>query len=309
VSRLRYLFLTGPTASGKTALSLALAEWAGAEIVSMDSAIVYRFMDIGTAKPDVAARRGIAHHLIDIRDPEQTYSAGQFARDATAAIAAINARGRPAIVVGGTLLYLRALRDGLDELPVRDPAVRAAIETQAAEAGWAHMHAELARVDPVAAARIQPADRQRIQRALEVLRVTGRPLSEQQSGKPAAASVVPTIALMPPDREELRQAIAQRFDGMVDAGFVDEVRRLRHRPGLSAGTPSMRSVGYRQIWAHLDGACDWVEARITAITATRQLAKRQLTWLRSDAAASKLDSSDPAALDVAKAVLAGLIAQ
>jgi tRNA dimethylallyltransferase len=259
----------------------------------MDSAMVYRGMDIGTAKPDRAALGRVPHHLIDIRDPEQTYSAGQFRTDALAAIGAIRARARLPLLVGGTLLYLRALREGLAPLPERDAQVRAQIDAEAAVRGWDALHAELAEVDAEAATRIDPRDRQRIQRALEVHRVTGRPLSEllRRAAAAAPAVAVTTFALVPENRERLGERVAARFDAMVAAGLVDEVRRLRTRPGLSAGHPSMRSVGYRQIWAHLDGACDWDEARRRAIAATRQLAKRQMTWLRSESGVTQLPAS------------------
>ena len=279
----RAICITGPTATGKTSLALELAEWSGGEIVSMDSAMVYRYMDVGTDKPSAEIRARFPHHLVDVRDPESTYSAGAFARDATAAIGAINARGRLALVVGGTLLYLRALRDGLAELPVRDSAARAQIDLEALERGWPALHAELAAADPEAAARIQPTDRQRIQRALEVFRLTGQPLSQLQ--RDAADRGVPlrAVALLPEDRGALGEKIAARFDQMVDGGFVEEVERLRARSGLNRDTPSMRAVGYRQIWSFLDGETDWEATRNRAIVATRQLAKRQMTWLRGDA--------------------------
>jgi tRNA dimethylallyltransferase len=275
--------LTGPTACGKTGLAIELAERYGAEIVSMDSALVYRGMDIGTAKPARDVLERVPHHLIDIREPENAYSAGQFAADALAAISSIVARGRPPLVVGGTLLYLRALRDGFADLPSRDERVRAAIDAEAAERGWPALHAELHAVDPVAAGRIEPADRQRIQRALEVYRLTRKPISALQ----AAARAVPqarvlTIAIVPGDRQALARRIAARFDAMLGAGLLDEVSALRERPGLSARSASMRSVGYRQLWAHLDGRGSLAEARERAIVATRQLAKRQMTWLRAD---------------------------
>jgi len=278
------LCLTGPTGTGKTELALSLASAFPLEIVSMDSAIVYRGMDIGTAKPGAAARARVPHYLVDIRDPEQTYSAGRFRTDALEAIAAIRARGNVPLIVGGTLLYLRALRRGLAALPERDEGVRAVIDAQARALGWNAMHAELTAIDPESAARIDPRDRQRIQRALEVHRLTGRRLSELQRREAAAtpAVAVATFALVPESREGLGERITARFDAMARAGLVDEVSRLRARPDLRATHASMRSVGYRQIWAHLDGAYDWDEARRRAIAATRQLAKRQMTWLRSE---------------------------
>ena len=290
--RPRCLAITGPTASGKTELALMLADEFPLEIVSMDSAMVYRGMDIGTAKPPAAIRERVPHHLIDVVEPEQSYSAGRFAAEATALITAIAARGRLALVVGGTMLYLRALRDGIAPLPEREPKVRAAIDAEAAAKGWPAMHAKLARVDPAAAARIEPADRQRIQRALEVHAVTGRSLSELQRAAPESGVVVESLALIPDDRALLAGTIERRFVAMVEQGLVEEVRRLRERPGLGAGSASMRAVGYRQIWAWLDGRMSWAEAAERAVTATRQLARRQLTWLRGDTRSERL-AADP----------------
>jgi tRNA dimethylallyltransferase len=242
--------------------------------------------------------------LIDIRDPEDTYSAGAFARDAATAIREINARDRLALIVGGTLLYLRALRDGLTDLPIRNESVRAVIELEAEARGWPAMHAELAKIDPLAAARIEPTDRQRIQRGLEVFRVSGESLSAIQSrGGRKGMSDIATVALVPADRQALKEAIAMRFDAMTAAGLVDEVASLRRRPDLSADTPSMRSVGYRQVWAHLAGQCDWAAARERAIVATRQLAKRQMTWLRSDSFSSRIDTADSGKVEVLKDVI------
>jgi tRNA dimethylallyltransferase len=291
------LAITGPTACGKTDLALALAAEFPLEIVSMDSAMVYRGMDIGTAKPDAATRERIPHHLIDVCDPEEAYSAGRFAEDCARLIGEINARGRLALVVGGTMLYLRALRDGIAPLPPRNPSVRAGIEARADESGWPTLHTELAAIDPDAARRIEPTDRQRIQRALEVHAVTGRSLTELQQAAPRSAFAIPTVALIPDDRAALAARIARRFDAMLAAGFVDEVRRLRERPGLAADSTAMRAVGYRQIRAFLDGRLDWQQAVDRAVIATRQLAKRQLTWLRSDANAERIGSDDPALPD------------
>ena len=289
---LRCLAITGPTACGKTGLALSLAREFPVEIVSMDSAQVYRGMDIGTAKPDAKLRSEVPHHLLDIREPEHAYSAGDFAVDAAREIAAITARGRVALVVGGTLLYLRALREGIATLPPRDAATRRAIDDEAKLLGWPALHARLAAIDPVAAARIEPGDRQRIQRALEVHRLTGRPISELQLKATRSDVQVESVALMPGDRAAHARSIEQRFAAMIEQGFVDEVRALRERPRLTADTPSMRSVGYRQVWAWLDGGWEWEEAEQRAVAATRQLAKRQLTWLRGDAQTEKLDSSD-----------------
>jgi len=294
---LECLAITGPTACGKTDVALALAREFPIEIISMDSAMVYRGMDIGTAKPDRSIREAVPHHLIDILDPEGAYSAGRFADDATRLIAEISARGRLPLIVGGTMLYLRALREGIAPLPERNLSVRAAIDARAKASGWAALHAELAAIDPDAAARIGPADRQRIQRALEVHTVTGRPLSELQRSGPGSPVIVDSVALVPHDREALKTAIERRFDSMVEQGLIDEVRRLRDRPGLTAASTSMRAVGYRQIWGFLEGRCSLAEARGRAVVATRQLAKRQLTWLRSDRLTEPLDADDPGLLE------------
>ena len=273
----------------------------------MDSALVYRGMDIGTAKPSPAERAAVAHHLIDIRDPAQPYSAAEFAADARRLIADINARGKLALLVGGTMLYFKALFDGLDEMPASDPAVRAALDADAAERGWPALHADLAAVDPVTAARLPPTDAQRIQRALEVFRVSGRPLSSFHAGsKPQASefSSVPLYSLEPVDRAWLHERIAQRFDAMLAAGFLQEVDALRARGDLAPGLPSMRCVGYRQAWELLD-AQDAApagqpfptgELRDRGIFATRQLAKRQLTWLRSMPARRVIPCDAPDAL-------------
>jgi tRNA dimethylallyltransferase len=275
--------LTGLTACGKTDLALRIAEHIPLEIVSMDSAMVYRGMDIGTAKPTPAARAAVPHHLIDILDPRETYSAGRFARDAGAAIRQITARGRLPLLVGGTLLYLRALRDGLAALPDADLAIRMRLDAEGAALGWPALHRRLREVDAAAASRIAPTDPQRIQRALEVHEITGRPLTQLQGSEDGSPRPqVLAIALVPAERAELAARIERRFDAMVDEGFVAEVATLRARGDLRPDLPSMRAVGYRQVWAHLDGEYDWTEARRRAIVATRQLAKRQMTWLRRD---------------------------
>ena len=272
----------GPTAAGKTEAALALARALGGEVVSVDSAQVYRGMDVGTAKPSPEVRAEVPHHLIDILEPEESYSAARFRREALEAVAAVAARGRLPVLAGGTMLYFRALEQGLAPLPGADAEVRAAIAAEAAERGWAALHAELARVDPEAAARIHPNDPQRIQRALEVWRLTGRPLSawlaEARAAPPPFRAV--RVVLAPADRAELHRRIAARLEAMFDAGFVEEVARLRARPGLTRAHPSMRAVGYRQVWDHLEGRWDAAEMRARALYATRQLAKRQLTWLR-----------------------------
>jgi tRNA dimethylallyltransferase len=272
------LALAGPTASGKTAAALAIADVLPVEIVSVDSALVYRGMDIGTAKPSAAERARVPHHLVDVIDPAASYSAAQFVADATRLAGEIHARGNVPLLVGGTMLYFKALFEGLDAMPASDPAVRAGLDRDAAQRGWPALHAELAKVDPATAARLPPNDSQRIQRALEVWRLTGRPLSSFHRGK-RAGDAPPLLSLEPQDRAWLHARIAQRFDAMLAAGFVDEVRRLRLRGDLHPGLPSMRCVGYRQAWEALDaGRLDAL--RDTGIAATRQLAKRQLTWLR-----------------------------
>jgi tRNA dimethylallyltransferase len=277
------LALAGPTAAGKTALSVKLAHALDAEIISVDSALVYRGMDIGTAKPNQEERGGVVHHLIDIRDPLHAYSAAEFATDATRLVAEIRARGRAALLVGGTMLYFKAVFEGLDALPAADPGVRADIEAHAAAHGWPALHAELAAVDPATAARLAPADAQRIQRALEVFRLTGEPLSALHGRARPGAALQPAvlISLEPEHREWLHERIARRFDAMLAAGFIDEVRSLRARGDLHPELPSMRCVGYRQAWEALDGAFPMAELRDRGVFATRQLAKRQLTWLRS----------------------------
>ena len=277
-----YICLAGPTASGKTAAALAVARAYPVEIISVDSALVYRGMDIGTAKPSAAELASVPHHLINIRDPLHAYSAAEFVQDAQTLIRQIAARNRLPLLVGGTMLYFKALFDGIDPMPPAQPALRAAIEEQAQQKGWPAMHAELAQVDPVTAARLAPADSQRIQRALEVYRASGLPLSHFHARSAAPArSDVPLISLEPPDRAWLHARIAQRFDGMLAAGFIDEVRALRARGDLHADLPSMRCVGYRQAWETLDGAWGMDSLRERGIAATRQLAKRQITWLRS----------------------------
>ncbi|HTH76029.1 MAG TPA: tRNA (adenosine(37)-N6)-dimethylallyltransferase MiaA [Trinickia sp.] len=282
--RIAIACLLGPTASGKTAAALAFAAKHPTEIVSVDSALVYRGMDVGTAKPTPEERARVPHRLIDIRDPGEAYSAADFRADALHAIDEIRARGRVPLLVGGTMLYYKALAQGLNDLPAADPAVRATLEIDAAREGWPALHARLANVDPVTAARLAPNDAQRIQRALEVFILTGQPMSSllSASERPdeSAYRFVP-IALEPSDRAVLHARIAQRFDAMLEAGFVDEVRRLRARGDLDPSLPSMRCVGYRQAWEYLDGAIDLATMRDKGIFATRQLCKRQLTWLRA----------------------------
>jgi tRNA dimethylallyltransferase len=295
----------GPTASGKTALAVAWAQRIGGEVVSVDSALVYRGLDIGAAKPDATERAGVPHHLIDIREPWQPYSAAEFAVDARVAVDAILARGRVPILAGGTGLYFQALLRGLAPMPEADPATRASLEAEAAERGWAALHAQLAGVDPEAAARIHATDAQRIQRALEVWRLSGRTISDWRRDAPRTPFPCRVIKLVvaPAERAVLHARIASRFDAMLAAGFLDEVRSLRARPELAAhprplDLPALRAVGYRQAWEHLDGRYDAAGLRERGIHATRQLAKRQLTWLRGQLDALRFDpASDRAALD------------
>ena len=277
------VLLLGPTASGKSALALALAERFDVEIVSVDSAQIYRGMDIGTAKPDAATRERVTHHLIDIVDPTEAYSAARFRADALAAAGEIRARGRVPLFVGGTMLYFKALIEGLSALPRAEPEVRARIDARAAVEGWPALHASLAEVDPAAAARLDPADAQRIQRALEVFEITGKPLSALQGARETGDALGPAmpVAIVPPDRAALHAVIAERFDAMLAAGLVDELRKLRVRHALAPGLPSMRCVGYRQAWEFLEGDIDAAGLRAKGIAATRQLAKRQFTWLRA----------------------------
>jgi len=277
------LFLLGPTASGKTAVALALAERFPAEIVSVDSAQVYRGMDVGTAKPAAAERERVAHHLIDILDPTQAYSAGRFRDDALRLSREISARGRVPLFAGGTMLYAAALFRGLADLPGAQPEIRAGIDAEAARAGWPALHARLAQVDPETARRLKPTDAQRIQRALEVHRHTGRPLSSfhaDTSHAPLPFEAL-RISLEPSDRAVLHERIARRFRAMLDAGLVDELKGLRERYRLDRSMPSMRAVGYRQAWETLEGEEPGETLEARGVAATRQLAKRQLTWLRS----------------------------
>jgi tRNA dimethylallyltransferase len=274
--------LLGPTASGKSRLAMELAARFPVEIVSMDSAQVYRGMDVGTAKPSLAERERVRHHLIDLIEPTESYSAGRFRADAVRAIGEIQARGKVPLVVGGTMLYYRALSQGIDPLPQAEPGLRARIDARAARHGWPALHAELARVDPVTAARLSPNDAQRIQRALEVWELSGKPISElQRSASPGLPFELKAFALVPADRAELHRRIAERFERMLQEGLVEELKGLRRKHELHAGLPSMRCVGYRQAWSYLEGEYGMSELREKGIAATRQLAKRQLTWLRS----------------------------
>lgn len=277
------LCLMGPTASGKTAVVFELADRLPVEIVSVDSAQVFIDMDIGTAKPDRATLAKYPHHLIDLISPEESYSAARFRADALRVMAEITARGKIPLLAGGTMLYFKALREGLSDLPQADAELRRAIDAEAQERGWPALHAELARLDPQAAARLKPTDAQRIQRALEVVRLTGAPLAASLARKSEAAAPyrLVQLALLPSDRAALHARIAQRFDAMLAAGLIEEVKALRAKYRLHAGLPSMRCVGYRQVWDYLEGGGDRAALREKGIAATRQLAKRQLTWLRS----------------------------
>ncbi len=277
------LCLAGPTASGKSAIARAIAQTWPCEIINVDSATIYRGMDIGTAKPSHEERAALDHHLLDILDPLESYSAAAFRRDTLRSVKEICARGRLPVLVGGTMLYFKALRDGLNDLPTADPEIRKELELRAAMVGWPAMHETLRLIDPKTAARLSPNDSQRIQRALEIWHITGKTMSEllsapEQTDKPLATV---TLSLEPTERNHLHQRIAMRFDQMLEEGFVEEVKALRARGDLHTDLPSIRCVGYRQFWSMLEGEVTPVQAREQAIAATRQLAKRQLTWLRS----------------------------
>lgn len=293
------ILLMGPTGAGKTALAAGLVARLPLEIVSVDSAMVFRGMDIGTAKPgpDLLARA--PHHLIDLIDPTESYSAARFVADANRVMGEIRARGRVPLLVGGTMLYFRALQSGLAKLPAADAAVRANIERRAVELGWPALHAELRRLDPAAALRIRPGDQQRIQRALEVIELTGGPISARQHEdlRGAVRDADLRLVLAPAERAGMAERLAGRFRQMMNDGLLAEVRRLHRRGDLHAALPAMRLIGYRQLWAHLDGAMDLDEAVDRAIIATRQLARRQLTWLRAEPAAEWFDAMDPGLID------------
>jgi tRNA dimethylallyltransferase len=300
------VLLMGPTASGKTGLALELAQRLPVEIISVDSAQVFRGMDIGTAKPTAAQRATVPHHLLDILDPAETYSAARFAADATRLIAEIRGRGRVPLLVGGTMLYFRALRHGLSDLPQADPSLRTRLEQEAQRFGWPALHARLAVADPVTAARLHPNDQQRIQRALEIVELTGQAPSAL-FGQPRAAGIPGrslVLGLQVAERAELHRRIERRFAEMMEQGFLDEVRRLHARGDLDVGLPSIRAVGYRELWEHLEGRLSLPQAVHRGVAATRQFAKRQLTWLRSTDGVSWLDSADPKIVDKALNLLA-----
>jgi len=304
-ARRRAFLLMGPTGAGKSALAVELARMLPLEIVSVDSALVYRGMDIGTAKPDADTRRAVPHHLIDIRDPVVNYSAGEFVQDAAAVMEQIWRRGRQPLLVGGTMLYFQALTAGIADLPEADLAVRAEIDARAAAVGWPEMHRELAMVDPHAAAHIHGNDAQRIQRALEVYRLSGTPISALQKVRRSVLEGVDVaqLAVAPRERAALHSRIEARFRAMMVAGLVEEVRRLRETTNLTAEHPSMRAVGYRQIWQYLEGQCDLNDAVDRAIVATRQLAKRQFTWLRGRPGVKWVDSAQLDAISLLKNAL------
>ena len=277
------LFLMGPTASGKTDLAVALAQQGSYEIISVDSALIYRNMDVGTAKPDAELLAKAPHHLINILDPKESYSAADFRRDALELMADITARGRIPLLVGGTMMYFKMLQQGMASLPTADAAIRQCLLDEAEQFGWAHLHQRLAEVDAVAAQRIKPTDTQRLQRALEVFELTGKPLSywHQQQATEAIPYDITAVAIAPTDRAILHERITLRFHLMIENGLVDEVRRLYQRGDLNTAMPSIRAVGYHQVWQYLEGELSYDEMIERGIIATRQLAKRQMTWLRS----------------------------
>ncbi|MGI9232302.1 MAG: tRNA (adenosine(37)-N6)-dimethylallyltransferase MiaA [Woeseiaceae bacterium] len=295
----------GPTASCKTEFAISLCKRFPCDVISVDSALVYRGMDVGTAKPDSETLARVPHHLVDIREPEQSYSAGEFVRDARAEIRKILNEGRIPLLVGGTMLYFRALSEGIADLPPADPEVRREIDERAGRFGWPDLHRELSDVDPQAAARISPHDSQRIQRALEVYRVSGKCLSDWQSeaGEPESDIDYIKIGLKIEPRKVLHERIARRLADMIEGGFIEELKELRKRPGLTQDSPSMRSVGYRQFWQYLEGHSTFDDAADKALYATRQLAKRQFTWLRSEKSVFAINPLEAGAIDAISAYL------
>lgn len=294
------LCLAGPTASGKSASTHILAQHWPIEVIVMDSATIYRDMDIGTAKPSAEEQAAIPHHLLDIRDPAESYSAAEFATDATRLIQEIRARGHYPVLCGGTMLYYKALREGLNDLPQADPAIRQQLDERAQEIGWPGMHEELTRIDPVTAARLAPRDSQRIQRALEIFHISGKTMSDwlKDKAQPQEGShQYVTMSLEPEDRSWLHKRIAVRYHDMIEQGLLQEVEKLYQRPDLHPGLPSIRCVGYRQLWSYMDGEVSLDLAIEQAIAATRQLAKRQLTWLRSEPERQQFNCQNPQAAE------------
>lgn len=303
------LFLAGPTASGKSAAARAIAARWPVEIINVDSATIYRGMDIGTAKPSKSEQSETVHHLLDILDPLEAYSAASFRRDALRCVQEIRARGNIPLLAGGTMLYFKALRDGLNDLPSADPEIRLELEQRAAKMGWPAMHAELAQIDPETAARLSPNDSQRIQRALEIWRISGTPMSVLLNAPAQQDTPIKTLTLSlePTERSVLHQTIAVRFDAMLETGLLQEVQTLHARGDLHANLPSVRCVGYRQLWSLLDGEVNYAEARLQAIAATRQLAKRQLTWLRSLPERKTIEACTPTTVDAVIQEVAALL--
>lgn len=290
--------MVGPTASGKTACALDLAKKLPIEIISVDSALVYKGMDIGTAKPTAEELASVPHHLIDIITPLESYSAAQFAEDCTRLVREIRSRGRLPLIAGGTMLYAKAIRDGLSEVPTTTAEVRDRVTKELEEKGLAALYERLKTIDPLTAERLKPGDTQRISRAIEVYEMSGRPISSFYTDQKPPDLKLRSFALLPPDRAELHRRIAQRFDQMLEAGFIDEVKRLRETPSLTTNYASMRCVGYRQAWEYLDGKKTFDEFRESGIAATRQLAKRQMTWMRSMKDTELLDPTDPKSFEV-----------
>ncbi|HAZ42718.1 MAG TPA: tRNA (adenosine(37)-N6)-dimethylallyltransferase MiaA [Methylococcaceae bacterium] len=308
--RPKAVLIMGPTASGKSRLAIELAQSLGGEVISVDSALVFRGMDIGTAKPDLSEREGIPHHLIDILDPSESYSTGQFQKDAEKCILEITQRGKVPILAGGTMLYFHGLLHGISALPPADPDIRAALDSEARHHGWGVLHERLKAIDPVAADRIHPNDPQRIQRALEIHQLTGRSMTDviaENPPPPKDFDVIPVL-VAPKDRARLAERISQRFEAMLKKGLIEEVQALKDRGDLHLDLPSMRAVGYRQVWEHLEGNASFEEMRTKGITATRQFAKRQMTWLRKESFPLELESEDPRLLEKARQAVGSLLA-
>lgn len=308
--RPKAVLIMGPTASGKSRLAIELAQSLGGEVISVDSALVFRGMDIGTAKPDLSEREGIPHHLIDILDPSESYSTGQFQKDAEKCILEISQRGKVPILAGGTMLYFHGLLHGISALPPADPDIRAALDAEARHHGWGFLHERLKAIDPVAADRIHPNDPQRIQRALEIHQLTGRSMTDviaENPPPPKDFDVIPAL-VAPKDRARLAERISQRFEAMLKKGLIEEVQALKDRGDLHLDLPSMRAVGYRQVWEHLEGNASFEEMRTRGITATRQFAKRQMTWLRKESFPLELESEDPRLLEKARQAVGSLLA-